>query len=80
MRESRIQRPRLGWVVVKFGWGMSKAEGAQGDPERASSGAMHRPRAEEKTARRETQRAPRRTIGFARAAEDPLRDRGFMAN
>src|SRR5207247_10502618 len=30
-----------------------------------ASGAMDRPRAEEKTARRETQRAPRRIFGFA---------------
>src|SRR2546426_12710397 len=28
---------------------------------------------------RVTQRAPRGTFGFARAAKDPLRDRGFMA-
>src|SRR5881628_1102859 len=77
-----------------FGWRMRKAEEAQGDPERASSGAMHRARAEERTARRETQRAPRRIFGFARPqrrrsvrpsrsglrwTKDPLRDRGLMA-
>ena len=38
---------------VKFGRAKSQAEGALGDPERTSSGAMHRPRAKERTARRE---------------------------